>query len=244
LKESILITGANGGVGAALVKSFREEDYIVIASDITRKNVECDYYIQQDLALLVGDENIANDFFSEVKKASTDSPLKAIVNNAAIQILGDIKSLDVGDLQKTFNINILAPYAIVKGLHEDLCAHDGVVVNIGSIHAACSKPGFLAYATSKAALKGLSQSLALELGGKVRVNIIQPAAIKTDMLVDGFNDSNKLSELGSMHPVGRIALPSEIADVALFLVSDRSSFITGAVINVDGGISVRLRDPE
>lgn len=245
MKNSILITGANGGIGSALVKSFREEGYIVIATDITSKDVECDFYIQQDISLLINDKKVLNDFFSKINDVTQKYPLKGVINNAAIQILGDINSLEINDMQTTFNINVLAPFMIVKMLYDKLAKNDGVVVNIGSIHAKSTKSGFLAYATSKHALKGLTQSLAVEMGGKVRVNIIQPAATKTEMLIEGFNGNNKgLEELNKFHPLGRIALPSEIADVAVFLVSDKASFMTGTTIDVDGGIGIRLHDPE
>jgi NAD(P)-dependent dehydrogenase (short-subunit alcohol dehydrogenase family) len=245
LKNSILITGANGGIGASLVKSFREEGYVVIGTDLTSKKVECDFFIQQDISLLINNETMSDDFFSKINDVADKHPLKGVINNAAIQILGDIKTLDINDMQTTFNINVLAPFMIVKKLYDKLVMNEGVVVNIGSIHTKCTKSGFLAYATSKHALKGLTQSLAVELGSKIRVNIIQPAATKTEMLIEGFDGNNNgLEELNKFHPIGRIALPSEIANVAVFLVSDKASFMTGATINVDGGIGVRLHDPE
>jgi NAD(P)-dependent dehydrogenase (short-subunit alcohol dehydrogenase family) len=122
---------------------------------------------------------------------------------------------------------------------------NGSVVNISSIHSTLTKPGFVCYATSKAALGGLTKSAAVELGAKVRINAINPAATATPMLVAGFEDKESaLRELGSMHPLGRIAEPEEIARTAVFLASEKASFINGACLNVDGGISARLHDPE
>lgn len=245
-KQSVLITGANGGIGKALVDSFRKEGYVVIATDLAaEKEVDCDFYIEQDLSELVSNEEKFNEFLLRVKCISRQHPLKSIINNAAVQILGDINSINLEKMQSTLNVNLLAPFLIIKGLCDELVANRGVVINIGSIHAECTKPGFLAYATSKVALKGLTQSLAVELGGKIRVNCIQPAATETEMLVEGFKgNEGGLDELNKMHPIGRVALPQEISEVAVFLVSDKAGFITGATINVDGGIGVRLHDPE
>jgi NAD(P)-dependent dehydrogenase (short-subunit alcohol dehydrogenase family) len=119
------------------------------------------------------------------------------------------------------------------------------VVNIASVHAQLTKPGFAAYATSKSALVGLTRSLAVDLEGVVRVNCISPGATGTPMLVAGFEGREEaLSQLGQCHPLGRIAAPEEVARVAVFLASDDASFIDGAVLDVDGGIGARLHDPE
>ena len=122
----------------------------------------------------------------------------------------------------------------------------GGVVNIGSIHARTTKPGFVSYATSKAALIGLTQALAVDLGSKgVRVNVVQPAATQTDMLMRGLDGHPEAYDrLAAYHPLERIADPGEIADAVMFLVSANASFITGAVLSVDGGIGVRLHDPK
>jgi NAD(P)-dependent dehydrogenase (short-subunit alcohol dehydrogenase family) len=101
------------------------------------------------------------------------------------------------------------------------------------------------YATSKAALVGLTRALAVDLGSRVRVNAINPAAVATPMLLDGFKGKEALyAALGGMHPLGRIAEPAEIAQVALFLASRKAAFITGAAFDVDGGILSRLHDPD
>jgi NAD(P)-dependent dehydrogenase (short-subunit alcohol dehydrogenase family) len=117
-------------------------------------------------------------------------------------------------------------------------------VNIASIHATVTKPEFALYATSKGALIALTRSLAIELAPDVRVNAVIPAATDTPMLRDGFGDNvDGLPVLGDYHPLGRIAQPEEVAQVALFLAAPQASFVTGAMVNVDGGIGVCLHDP-
>jgi NAD(P)-dependent dehydrogenase (short-subunit alcohol dehydrogenase family) len=108
-----------------------------------------------------------------------------------------------------------------------------------------TKSAFISYATSKAALQGLTRALAVDLGGRVRINVIQPAATDTSMLREGFAGNEAgLAALGQYHPAHRLAIPDEIAAAVLFLVSDECRFMTGSVINVDGGIGSRLHDPE
>jgi NAD(P)-dependent dehydrogenase (short-subunit alcohol dehydrogenase family) len=120
----------------------------------------------------------------------------------------------------------------------------GSVVNIASIHAVATKPGFVCYATSKAALVGLTRSMAVDLGPRVRVNAINPAATATPMLLAGFEGKSKeLDELAKKHPLERIAQPWEVAKTALFLASPDAAFITGTCLNIDGGIGGRLHDP-
>ncbi|WP_457618568.1 SDR family NAD(P)-dependent oxidoreductase, partial [Lutibacter sp.] len=95
-------------------------------------------------------------------------------------------------------------------------------------------------------LLGLTQAMAIDLGSKkIRVNIIQPAATATEMLIAGFKGKeDSLKELEQYHPIGRIAEPKEIAELAVFLVSDKAGFISGSAVGIDGGIGGRLYDPE
>jgi NAD(P)-dependent dehydrogenase (short-subunit alcohol dehydrogenase family) len=118
------------------------------------------------------------------------------------------------------------------------------VINIASIHAGLTKPGFSAYSTSKSGLVGLTRSLAVELGAKVRVNAISPAAIDTPMLRDGFSENLAgLAELERIHPGGIIGTPTEVAELAFFMARNESKFLNGSIVGLDGGISGRLHDP-
>ena len=120
----------------------------------------------------------------------------------------------------------------------------GAVVNIGSIHATQTKPRFVAYSTSKAAIAGLTRALAVDLGGRLRVNAIHPAAIRTPMLEAGFaGQSEDRRLLDTFHPAGRIGEPEEVARLAVFLASESSGFLTGSCFGLDGALSARLHDP-
>jgi len=244
-KIAVLISGANGGIGKALCHTFMNADYFVIGTDKGLQDCLCDAYLELDLLDLILNEGQRQDFHLTVLGLLDGRCLNAIINNAAIQTLGHVDEITVQEFNHSLNVNVTAPFLITQLFIEQLERGNGSVVNIGSIHATLTKPGFVSYATSKSALLGLTQAMAIDLGGRIRVNIIQPAATRTEMLVAGFEGREEsYKELQVFHPLCRIAEPDEIAEVSLFLVSNAASFITGTTINVDGGIGVRLHDPE
>jgi len=242
---AVLITGANGGIGKALCRTFMKSEYFVIATDIGEQKCQCDAYLKLDLNDLVISKNHQQNCYKDVTHLLNNISLKGIINNAAIQKLGSVEQISVEEFIETLNTNVTAPLVISQLFLEQLEKIKGVIINIGSIHAKLTKKGFVSYATSKAALLGLTQAMAVDLGQRVRVNIIQPAATRTEMLLASFEGRQEsYKQLQAFHPLERIAEPEYIAEVALFLVSESANFITGAAINVDGGIGVRLHDPE
>ncbi|MNM35189.1 2-(S)-hydroxypropyl-CoM dehydrogenase [compost metagenome] len=242
----VIITGAAGGVGRAMVDTFVRAGYVVVAVDKEPRPVECRaaHYFVCDLARTVSDEACAASIFTELKLVLAGQPLAALINNAAIQILGGTESLDRAAWQTTLNVNLLAPFFWAQAFLPELESGRGSILNISSIHARLTKAGFTAYATSKAALSGLTRAMAVDLGPRVSVNAIEPAAIGTDMLEAGFaNNPAGLEALKAFHPVGCIGTTEQLADMALFVVSGSRPFMSGTVIQLDGAISSRLHDP-
>jgi len=243
MQRAIIITGSSGGIGRALCSAFRAEGRYVIGLDIVESDAP-DTTVIADLSRFCAEPDHRQSVAESLERAIGGKPLHALINNAAVQVLANIEQLKVDDWQQTLQVNLLAPFLLTQLLLARLEAAAGSVVNIASIHATLTKPGFTAYATSKAALVGLTRSMAVELGGRVRVNAIAPAAVDTPMLRGGFADApEKLKLLESVHPAGRIAQPQEIARSACFLTSGNAGFITGAVLQLDGGIGSRLHDP-
>jgi NAD(P)-dependent dehydrogenase (short-subunit alcohol dehydrogenase family) len=241
----VLVTGAAGGIGRALVHAF-SRDYQVIALDSLAKpdGLVCSHYKQVDLARLVVDQSYSSTVFSNLKVLMGDCGLDVLVNNAAIQVLGGVDSLTVSDWHHTLDVNLLTPFVLTQGLMGPLEKANGCVINISSIHARLTKPNFVAYATSKAALSAMTRAMAVDLGSRIRVNAIEPAAIETDMLKAGFTEQpEKFAELQACHPQGRIGKPEEVAALALSVASGELRFLHGACIGMDGGISGRLHDP-
>lgn len=242
-----VITGAAGGIGQALVKTFSENGYKVIAIDLLQKpaNLLCTHYLQVDLEKTVDDEDYANNIFAKIQGLVDGDGLNALINNAAIQILGGVNSLTRQDWQTTLNINLIAPFIWTQSLLPLIEKANGSVLNISSIHAKLTKKNFVAYATSKAALSGMTRSMAVDLGPRIRVNAIEPAAIDTEMLRAGFvNKQDVLAELKNCHPMQDIGNPDEVSQLALAITSGNMRFLHGVCIGLDGGISSRLHDPE
>jgi len=244
-KRSCLITGAAGGIGYALVEAFQSAGYFVIATDITPKppDLACDYYLPADLIQFTQDENYAQQISANIQD-KLDDGLDVLINNAAIQILGGTDSLTRQNWQTTMDVNLLAPFLLTQSLLSKLEAAKGSVINIGSIHARLTKKNFVAYATSKAAIAGLTRAMAVDLGPRVRVNCIEPAAIETEMLKAGFEGKpDSYNKLKACHPRQKIGQPSEVAKLALLLANDELGFLHGVSIGLDGGIGNKLLDP-
>ena len=241
--KTILITGVSGGIGKSIASYFKKNNFNVVGTDIENpKELDIvDTFIQLDLDLFCTDE-IYRKEKTDVLSNSINS-LDILVNNAAVQILDHLEELKLSDWQKSLNVNLTAPLILSQLFLNKLIQVSGSIVNIGSIHQQLTKPRFLSYATSKSALIGMTKAMAVDLQNKVRVNAISPAAIETDMLRAGFNyEENAIDKLREIHPVKKIGDPEEIACLVFFLASQNKSFLHGANIQMDGGISSVLHD--
>lgn len=244
--KTTLITGAAGGIGHALVEVFHAAGFRVIASDKCPRpaDLACHHYLQADLLDLVENEVHATDTIAELRLVLKEDGLNALINNAAVQILGGAESLGREDWRTTLNVNLLAPFLLTQALLPALESVRGSVINIGSIHARLTKRNFVAYATSKAALAGMTRALAVDLGPRIRVNAIEPAAVETEMLKAGFlGRPDSYHQLVGCHPQQRIGRPHEVAHLALAMVVGGMDFVHGACVALDGGIGNCLHDP-
>lgn len=243
----VLVTGAAGGIGQALVRTFSESGHAVIGTDevAPAEDLPCEHFIACELQKTVGDEAYAADVFSRVRKALDGRPLAGLVNNAAVQIIGPVEDLDRDAWRATLDVNLLAPFLWAQALLPELESARGCIVNISSIHARLTKRNFVAYATSKAALSGLTRAMAVDLGARVRINAIEPAAIGTPMLRAGFEGrADRYRQLEGCHPQERIGTPGEVARLALAMVAGDMHFLHGVCVGIDGGIAARLFDPD
>lgn len=241
-----LITGVAGGIGQATAAAFAKSGYAVIGTDQVPMPPELPVaaYLQADLDRTVTDIPYADEVMSKLRTVLGSAGLHVLVNNAAVQRLGGSRSLTRADWLTTLNVNVMAPFLWSQALLPELETAGGSVVNISSIHARLTKPDFVAYATSKAALSGLTRAMAVDLGGRVRVNAVEPAAVSTAMLRAGFEGQpNAYAQLEACHPQGRVGTPEEIAALVLAITSGELRFLHGACIGIDGGIASRIHDP-
>lgn len=169
--KGVLITGASGGIGRALCAAFRSGGWRVVATDAPERGTpdgsgtEGMIWVPCCLAAYVADAGVRDGFRTRVVEALGDVPLVALVNNAAVQHCGATPEVVPSEWESTLAVNVSAPFFLVQSFLGLLEKSRGSVVQITSIHASQTKPGFVAYATSKAALAGLTRALAVDLGG-------------------------------------------------------------------------------
>lgn len=244
-RRAVIVTGSEGGIGHEIVQGFTDEGVYVIGIDrlpISRSG--CDAYIEVDLNSLAHEKRDSTGFQKEILSVVDGFELIGLVNNAAVQMLGEFEDLDLNSWSETLRINLLAPVELSRLLMGQLISASGSIINISSVHAVLTKPEFSAYAVSKAALLGLTRSLAVEVGERVRTIAICPAAIETELLRSGFEGHREQYEaLVGYHPTKAIGEPKKFADFVVMVTLTKDVFLNGAIINYDGGISHRLHDP-
>ncbi len=240
-----VITGAAGGIGRALCEAFSDEGYRVIATDVKpRTDVVCDEFLECDLIEYCDSSETREAVYQAIGSVCGDAGVRCLVNNAAVQRLASTGSIAPEDIRDTLHVNLVAPLLLAQAMLPLLEQAEGSVVNVGSVHEWSTKPGFVIYAASKAAIGGLTRSLAVDLGGRVRVNSVTPGAVDTPMLREGFSDHPEMMQrLVECQPSGRIAEPRDVAKAAVFLASESAGAITGSSLRIDGGILARLHDP-
>ena len=250
MNKAVIISGSNGGIGSALVKTYLKDGFIVIGIDKTESNIENShnkfFFFKNDLELFVKSKTNQNLLISKLKKYLPEKLNElVIINNAAFQFIAPFNKVSPSDFEKSLSINTIAPFFIVKNFFDELKQATGHVINVSSIHAKQTKSFFSVYAASKAALDSVTRSLAIGIPHGISVNSVSPAAIMTNMLRDGFNgDNKKINDLEKYHPSGKIATAEELALFIKTITDYKGKFLTGSIIEFNGGIACKLNDPQ
>ena len=172
-----------------------------------------------------------------------------MINCAGIQTYGDIVETSEETWDKTFNVNVKSMFLTSKHVAPTMIAQkSGSIVNISSVQSLVSQKTVIAYSASKGAINALTRATAIDLASSnVRVNAILPGSVDTPMLREAaelhrgsMTVDEVLADWGAGHPLGRIAKSSEIGDLAVFLASDNSSFMTGNSVVIDGGLTIQV----
>lgn len=245
--KTVIVTGASGGIGEAAAMLFAAEGANVVlgarrAPELERVagNIRQTGGIAACLAGDVTDETYA---FALVDTARSHfGGLDGAFNNAGMtDALCQVPEMDTGNWNDVIATNLTSAFLAAKAQVAALQERGGGSIVFTSSFVGFSNgglPGMAAYAASKAGMIGLTRSLAADHASEaIRINAILPGGTRTAMAGD---EPDTLSFIAGLHPVGRLADPAEIAQLALFLLSDRSTFMTGTPTLVDGGISARL----
>lgn len=246
-----LVTGGANGIGRACVERLHRAGAAVVFCDI-----EAD--AGREVAKGLWNEGAAVEFVeadvtSEEQMAHTTSfaidrfgSLDVVVANAGIDRPFDAAAMTEGEWDAFLGIDLKSVWLTVKhALPRMREQRRGAIVTIASIHAFVTSTGKFPYAAAKSGVVGLTRSLALDEGKYgIRANAVCPGYTRTRMLMRGVGSSDDPeaaeAEMRAIHPLGRIAEPIEIANVVAFLASDEASFVTGASILVDGGLSAKF----
>ena len=236
--KSILITGASSGIGRAIAIECSKMGAVVNIVGRDRKKLDETFNNLQGkkhkifLADLTSEKDISD------LVAGLD-PLDGIVHSAGIIKRIPLKLISEGMYQDLLNINLVAPALLTKSLYKrNLLKNEASIVMISSIGSDIASLGNIMYMSSKGGLNSLMKGLALELAPKgIRVNSIEPGMIKTN-LTSLIPDAELIKDI-KCYPLGRYGLPEEVAFATIFLLSDSTKWMTGSILRIDGGISIK-----
>jgi len=246
-----IVTGGAKGIGLASAECMLRQGAEIMIVDWSRDAASA--AVKSLTTLSKGVDSVAADIsnVADVEKAILATVdrfggIDVLVNNAGIQTFGDPVTTTEEVWDKTMNVNLKGHWLMSKyAIPEMLKRGKGSIVNISSVQGLASQKNVVAYSTSKHAMIGLTRSMAVDMASRnVRVNCVCPGTVNTPMIqsiIELDTNPGKLkSILDKMHPLGRIAQPSEIGEVIAFLASDRASFMTGSIVVVDGGLLVPI----
>lgn len=239
MKKNAIVTGAASGLGKGIADCFLKNGWNVLLLDISEESLAKTAAEFANAKLInfkafVGDVRNENDVNNAVEMcAKVFLGIDCLVNNAGIGITKPIEETSVEEWHRVIDTNLTSIFLAAKYSAKYLRASHGSMVNIASTRALMSEANTESYSASKGGVLAITHALAMSLA-PVRVNCISPGWINNDPAKQ-FSEADK-----SQHPVGRIGTPSDIGELALFLASEKSSFITGQNFCCDGGMTKKM----
>ena len=250
-KKIAAITGSSKGIGKAIALAFAKskgETYggIVVNS---RRLAEAQEVAEELKSLGCDSIAIEADISKEAdcirlieETVKHYGRIDVLVNNAGIQQEVPFEDTSTEVWHKIIEVDMTGPFVCSREAVKHMISQEpkgGCIINISSVHQTIPKPLYVPYATSKAGIEMMTKTMALELAqDNIRVNVVAPGAIATDMNQDLNEDRAELDKVLRRIPLGRIGTPEEVANVVEFLASDRASYVTGSAFFVDGGMTL------
>lgn len=243
MSRVVLVTGAGHGIGAAVARTFADVGDDVVVTDV-------DLDAAQGVALGIREAggsatahrlDVASDGAWDALSHALRSdgrPPAVIVNNAFRNTVAPAHELAPTDWQATLDVSLGGVYRSVRAFHDTLVAARGAIVNVASVHARFAWPDHPAYAAAKGGVVALTRQLSLDYAPHVRVNAVLPGSIETRVW-DKADDATR-DAAARQTTLRRLGRPEEIASVVVFLAGDGASYITGAEIPVDGGLTTTV----
>ena len=240
--KTALITGGASGIGLASGVRFAQEGANVVLTDISDAHKD-QAILQVERAggkalFLQHDVTLEADWQRVFEKAEEAfGRVDIVLNNAGIGLRGNVEETSYDDWKKVIDVNLNGVFLGTKYGVIHMKKHGGSIINVSSIEGLIGDPGIAAYNASKGGVRILTKSAALHAAQyQIRVNSIHPGYIKTPMIG---SDPEAMKYLTSLHPIGHLGEPEDVANMALFLASDESKFSTGSEFVVDGGYTAQ-----
>ncbi|ATW71820.1 3-oxoacyl-ACP reductase FabG [Moraxella sp. PS-22] len=234
-----LVTGASRGIGQAIAKRLANEGYLVIGTATSEKGAAAVNDYLQELGgagrvLNVQDAEQINQLFDSIEKEFGN--VQVLVNNAGITQDGLLMRMDDNAWERVIDVNLTSVFRTSKRAMKGMMkARQGRIINITSVVAAMGNAGQTNYTASKAGIEGFTRSLAREIGSRqITVNCVAPGFIDTDMTSE--LDEALIQSMLNTVPLARLGKPEDIAAAVNFLASEEAGYITGTVLDVNGGM--------
>jgi NAD(P)-dependent dehydrogenase (short-subunit alcohol dehydrogenase family) len=238
----VLVTGAARGIGRGVAEAFAREGAMLVLCDLLAEGAEVAkrlgaLFVYADIAQPYGRQRLVREALRQW------GAVHVLVNNAAISAPGSALKVGLEEWAHVLEVNLTAPMHLsALAAREMVRAGGGAIVNVASVQGLFAEQNNAAYTTSKGGLVNLTRSLALDLAPmNIRVNAVAPGAIATEGLLQALEMSEDpertRTDWEDLHALRRLGKPEEVAQAVLFLASERASFITGAILPVDGGMT-------
>ena len=239
--KTAIITGGTSGIGLATAKIFLAENYnCVLVGRSLAKFEKIKSELDGNFEFVSADIQRLYDCRKVVTKAVEKyGGVDVLINCAGIYGEGAITKVTEKDFDEIFDTNIKGTFFMSREVTDEIIKRRGCIVNVASDAGIRGNYFCTAYAASKGAVVAFTKSLALELASfNVRVNCVAPGDILTPLTLKQLKNSGEtVEDLSKLYPLGRIGKAEEVAEAIYFLASEKSSFITGAILNVDGGLT-------